>query len=261
MGHLRLGRLPKTHRWLRVIGILTGESVKADELSKATLHAAQAQLRELASDESFSYPFWLLVRLSWASRSDDFARALADLGIPATTDTPGLTFVSMVADRVRAESAPDQGRTAFGQIASLALTRTLNEEFKSGQYGLFDSTTGTLQQSIRELSKQSHFERASQRYFGDFLGRTLTYFIDRESANSLGASRGGLATVGDTQRLMVDIDRHAHESALILRKFAGDWYRKHQWESKGEISREEAHSFVAHALRKLRSELRFEAQR
>ena len=261
MGHISLGRLPKSQRWAKVLQLLQGSRGQADDLSRATLFAAERQLRELAHDESFSYPFWLLVRVSWASRSDDFASALANLGIQATASTPGLTFVSMVADRVRIEADRERGRTAFGQIAALALNRTLNEEFKASQPGLFGSTTANLQQSIRELSKQSHFERAAQRYFGDFLARTLTYFIDRETANSLGSPGGGLATVDDTQRLLSDIDKHAHDSAVILRKFAGDWYRKHQWEAKGEISREEAHRFVAHALKKLRSELRIEAAR
>lgn len=181
MGHVRLGRLPKSVRWSAVVRLLQGDRVAADDLSRATLHAAQRQLRELASDESFSYPFWLLVRVSWASRSEDFETALADLGIPATASTAGLTFVSMVSDRVRAEAERQHERSAFGQIAALALNRTLNEELKEGQRGLFESTTQSLQHSMRRLSKLSHFERAAQRYFGDFLARTLTSQYDVEA--------------------------------------------------------------------------------
>ncbi|MEO8538117.1 MAG: hypothetical protein ABI577_00135 [bacterium] len=201
-----------------------------------------------------------MVRISWASRSGDFAHEVNRLGIAANDTTSGLAFVSMVADRVRAELEREPSRNVFGRIAALALTRTLNAELLEGQPGLFNSTAGSLKQSVRELSKQSHFERASHRYFGDFLSRTLTYFLDREAANSLGTGQA-LASVADTQRLLDDVDRHAHQSARILRNFAGDWYSKHQWESKGEISRDEAHAFVAQALKKLRSELKLESQR
>jgi hypothetical protein len=261
MGHVRMGRLPKTQRWAAVLRLLTGARPQADAVSDATLFAAERQLRELASREEFSFPFWLLVRLTWASRSDNFVGALNELGLDATPATSGLAFVSMVADRVRDELARAGESDAFTALASLALNRTLNAEFRSGQFGLFQSTTADLQGQLRQLSKQSQFERLAQRYFGDFLGRTLTYFLDREAANSLATGPGGLASVSDTQELLAAVERHAHQSAVIMRKFAGDWYSKHQWESRGEISREETHGFVAQALRKLRSELRFEAGR
>jgi hypothetical protein len=44
-----------------------------------------------------------------------------------------------------------------------------------------------------------------------------------------------------------------------METFAADWYSKHNWEAKGEISVVEAQGFVAVALRKLRSEFKMGA--
>jgi hypothetical protein len=140
------------------------------------------------------------------------------------------------------------------------LSRALSETVGESQRSFFGSTLEDLQAQLRSLSSQQQFERVSQKYFGDFLGRTLTYFLDREATNALGTG-GGLASVSDTRELLAAVDLHAHQSAAIVRRFAGDWYRKHQWESKGEITRDDAHAFVAYALQKLRSEVRHEGGR
>jgi hypothetical protein len=44
-----------------------------------------------------------------------------------------------------------------------------------------------------------------------------------------------------------------------METFAADWYAKHNWEAKGEVSKAEAQAFVAVALRKLRAELKLGA--
>ena len=55
------------------------------------------------------------------------------------------------------------------------------------------------------------------------------------------------------------IDLHARQAAAIMREFAGGWYSKQNWETKGEITLNDAQRFVAVALRKLRTELKQES--
>ena len=85
------------------------------------------------------------------------------------------------------------------------------------------------------------------------------YFLDRETSNHIGPGHS-LATVEQSADFARAIDTHARQSARILRDFAGGWYAKHNWESKGNISQQEVAGFVAVALRKLRSELKREAR-
>ena len=48
----------------------------------------------------------------------------------------------------------------------------------------------------------------------------------------------------------------AQWNVTYQRQFAEDWYGKHNWQSRGEISQQEARGFVAYALQKLRTQLK-----
>jgi hypothetical protein len=69
-------------------------------------------------------------------------------------------------------------------------------------------------------------------------------------------SNKSFRTSNDSAAFIEALDIHARESARIMERFAADWYSKHNWQSKGEISRDEAQGFVAVALRKLRTEFK-----
>ncbi len=68
MGHIRLGRLPKTLAWRDVIGLLDTEPDDAASIASATVRAADSRLRKLASDPSLAFSVWLLVRAMTAAR-------------------------------------------------------------------------------------------------------------------------------------------------------------------------------------------------
>ena len=127
MGHLRLGRLPKTYNWQAVVDLLNDSPADAPAVARATIKAAETRLRELARDPSLTYCFWLLTRIAWSSREPDFNRALAELGLQPTDNGLALSFISQVSDHVRSELAryPESG--PFSELASLALRRALSE--------------------------------------------------------------------------------------------------------------------------------------
>ncbi len=132
-----------------------------------------------------------------------------------------------------------------------ALTETLGTEGRS----LFGSSIEDLERAFRRHSSAVQFGEQATRFFADFAARTLRFYVERELANSL-TPGGGLATVADTGRFAEALDTHVRQSARIVEDFAAGWYAKHHWESKGALSREEVARFAAHALRKLRAELR-----
>ncbi len=86
------------------------------------------------------------------------------------------------------------------------------------------------------------------------MSRTLASLVDRELSNHVGI--GPLSTIGDSLEFVRALNTHAWQAAGIVEAYAGGWYSKYNWESKGQISQEEAQHFVAYALRKLRSELK-----
>jgi hypothetical protein len=254
MGHIRLGRLPKTRRWQGVVQLLDESPDDVAAVARASLEASTGRLRELGNDPSLAFCFWLLARISSASRSADFNAELAELGLPADGDNSALEFVARVSDRARAEFPlhPDSG--PFGELASLALRRALTETVGQEGRSFFGTSVEDLQAALRRHSRPESFGLVVRRFFADFLSRTLRFFVDRELSNNVGLGHR-MQTVDDGREFMAALDLYSRQSARILERFAPDWYSKHNWESKGKISREEARRFVAVTLRKLRSEL------
>lgn len=255
MGHLRLGRLPKTRRWGEVVELLDSSPGDTAAVAGAVIEAADHRLRALASDPSLTYCFWLLTRITWASRGRTFVDELADAGIEVAPDESALTFISRVTDRARAELSQYPESGPFSELASLALRRALSETVGQQGPSLFASSLEDLQQACRTYSTQAQFGVLARRFFGDFLARTLRYFVDRELSNHVGGA-GRLSNIDESLDFSEALDTYARQSARIVEEFAGGWYSKHNWESRGEIGRDEAQGFAAYALRKLRMEIR-----
>lgn len=254
MGHLRLGRLPKTRRWREVVELLYSSPDDTGAVARATALAAERRLRALASDPSLTYCFWLLTRIAWASRSPSFAEELTDLRVALAPEESVLTFISKMTDRVRSELSEYPESGPFSELASLALRRTLTETIGQQGPSLFDSSLEDLRQAFRAYSTRDRFGSLARRFFGDFLARTLRYFVDRELPNHVGVS-ASLSGVAEAVEFKEALDLYARQSARILEEFAAGWYSKHNWQSASRISLDEARGFTAVALRKLRMEL------
>ncbi len=260
MGHQRLGRLPKTRRWTEVVDLLDASPEQTAVIAYRTARAAERRLRALANDPSLIHCFWLLVRLTWAARGRDFVADVGRLGLRADPTGPTIAFIAHVSDVVRPEVSRHPESGPFGELASLALRRTLSETVGQSTPSLFGSTVDELRQAFRDHSTQPRFGTLARRFFGDFLARTLRYFVDKELGNHVGPSHA-LTDVERAAEFKDALDTHARQTARIMEGFAADWYSRHNWESQGEISGEEAGRFVGQALRKLRDELRHEADR
>jgi hypothetical protein len=144
MGHLRLGRLPKTRRWVDVVRLLETSPEDTAGIAAGVIFAADQRLKYLASDPSIGYCFWLLTRIAWASRQPDFQQTLSNLGLNTDSNTPVLTFISRLTDHIHIETASNTSSGHFTEISSLALRRTLSETV--GQYtgSLFGANLDSL---------------------------------------------------------------------------------------------------------------------
>ena len=255
MGHLRLGRLPKTRRWTQVVGLLDSGSLDTGELAAAVLEAADSRLRQLANDQGLGYSFWLLTRIALAARGDTFVEDLSRLGITADPGISSLQFIAQVADRAREELSNSPSEGDFAELGSLALRTALTETVGQQGPSLFGSSIEDLQTAFRGYSTQVQFGRLAHRFFGDFFARMLRSFVDRELSNHVGTA-SGLSNLSESRSFLDGLDLHARQSSRIMEEFAGGWYSRHGWESQGQINRDETQRFVAYALRKLRAEIK-----
>ena len=259
MGHTVVARLPASERWRVVVGLLHAPNPDAPAVAGATVLAAERRLRQLGHDPSLTYCFWLLTRLASAARGPDFLDEVARLGVPARRDDTALQFVARVADRARSELGRHPESGPFGEIASLALGRALAETVGTEGRSLFGSSLEDLERAFRRHASDRQFGDLAGRFFGDFVARTLRFYVDRELPHAVGG--GGLATVGASADFAAALDLHSRQTARAVELFAVGWYGKRRWETLGAIGHEDAQGFVAHALQKLRTALLLEAGR
>src|SRR5207249_4150951 len=116
MGHIRLGRLPKSRNWSQVFDTLDDTSLSPPQLASAVSKAAKDEISDLQHDAGINYCFWTLVRVVSAARKDDFASELERLGIRANNLTSGLIFVQRVAQAVERQLGARGLRSVLVQL-------------------------------------------------------------------------------------------------------------------------------------------------
>jgi hypothetical protein len=245
-------------RWQRVVGLLEQTPEDTPAIALATVEAADRRLRELANDPSLGHCFHVLVRLAEDAQGPAFAAALETLGLDPHESPAALTVIGRITDNVRAELAQHPESGPFGELASLAMRRALSETVGQEGRSLFGSSAEDIAEAFRRHGRPERFGIVARGFFGDFLARTLRFFVDKELANTTGGHHA-LRDSEDARAFDQALDLYARQSARILQDFGPEWYPKHHWESAGAISRQQAQGFVAHALQKLRAELRVSA--
>lgn len=255
MGHLRLGRLPKTRRWIEVVQLLDTAHGDLAGIAAQVVNASDAQLKALESDPSLGYCFWLLTRISWASRQPSFQQTLSKLGITADSETSVLSFISRLSERVHAETDSNTNSGHFAEISSLALRRALSETLIQHSGTLFGNNVDNLKMALEAHSRPDQFAKLSRKFFAEFFARTICSLVDRELSYHVGRDRP-LRTSADSAAFMDALNIYSRESARIMETFAAVWYSKHNWQTKGEVTLEEAQGFVVVAIRKLRTEFK-----
>lgn len=257
MGHTELGVLPKSAKWRAVTALLAAPQIDAAQVAATTATAAADRLAALRGDPSIGYCFWLLTRLAAAARGPDFQEGVRSLGISIQPGDTAMALIARVADVSRTELNRYPASGPFGEMAALALRRALAETVGTESQSLFGASMADLERAFRRHSSPVQFGELSKRFFGDLYARTLRYYVERELQNQVGAT--ALPSVAAANEFSDALALHARETAHYVEGFAAAWYDKHNWQQGGAIGPQETTAFVAHALRKMRTEITREA--
>lgn len=257
MGHMRLGSLPDTTRWQRVVGLLAeGGDVAA--IAGATSDAAQQGLDLAHGDAGLSYSIYLLSQFALAARQEDFAGALNGLGINTPSD-PGLfDIVGGFSEAIDQHLFHSGKRTDIGEMAQLAAVESLTALVGPRSQSLFGTTTAEIQDAAYQLSTKKGFSTLAHDFFSRFAQRFLTYHLGRELSNHVGGN-GRFADPSESSDFVRQLGTHCREAAEIVREFSGGWYSKANFE--GGISQQKAKNFANYALTKLKQELKIRGDR
>jgi hypothetical protein len=80
MGHRLLGQLPATRNWQKVIALLEATDDPA-KIADATSQAAKRGLDLAKRDLGVADTVYMLMKLVWSARSENFRQELSNLGI------------------------------------------------------------------------------------------------------------------------------------------------------------------------------------
>jgi len=255
MGHIRLGRLPKTQPWQGVFGCLASDSFEPPAFARETAAALQQELTSLKRDPTLNYCFWVLTRLATASRTGDFQRTLESLGVSAKHVTSRLAFLSEIARAVSRAAARRKGHPLFSQVAELALRETLASSVLSHPSSMFADPVEDVQNACRSFSTRKAFGETGKRFFAHFLSRCVRYVIDKELSNRIG-SDSSLSSPEQAVNFHRALDLYCYQSAKIVEDYAGGWLSKHNWETNNDVPESATRAFTAYAVEKLQLELR-----
>jgi hypothetical protein len=254
MGHLRLGTLPKTLKWNRVVGLLEESPDDSGLIAAATIQASRRELQMLRGDPSIGYCFWLLTRITWYARQSDFVERIQQIGIPIASSTSTFSFISGVSEHARQQCTRLGGSSIFREMAYLALKQTMSEITLTSANSLFGSSIANIQEACRANSSKKQFGIVSRRFFAGFLSQFLRYFVDKELSNHVGPGNRieNILAANDFGNALT---AYAWQSSKIMEDFAAGWFAKRSWETEGDITTEDAQKFVAVALRKMQMEV------
>ena len=252
MGHVRLGRLPKTREWSQVVALLA-EGADVGKLAAAVAIAAESELISARGDPVLANTVWLLTQLPLAARSGRFAAELAALGFEAGSEQSLLNIIAGFSGAVDSQISGTVGRTDLGELARQAATESLTSLVGGQMPGLFGTQADDLQIELAKFATKDRFARLSRDFFARLTLKTLNYYLSRVLSDYVGPGRA-LPALHDESNFRDALERHCREASLIVEQFAGGWFSKANYQRR--LTREAAQNFSDYALKKVRDELR-----
>lgn len=251
MGHERVGALPKTKKWERVvrdIASFNGEEDKSRQIANATLDNVRSRFEFIQRHAGVHAAFKFLTGLAVSGAGGTGA---PDLRLP---DNP-TPFA--VARALNTAVETNKGSTEYAAIASAAAADAIANWYaqNSEQPSLFGSSEQNAQ-IWRKAGTASGFCEIARLFFAKFTERYLNYFLEREASavSKTIENRDLLQT--QLRRQIDSVSRHAFETARIAQSFAAGWYNRHAREAMP--TDDEIAGFLAIAFGKLREDLRRE---
>jgi hypothetical protein len=258
MGHVRLGTLPDTAPWRRVVALLADDA-EVDAVAQATSRAAHEGLEKARNDAGLVYCVWLLTQLVQAAQQDNFAPALREAGF-SVADQPSVfdlaTAFSVALDRHLHQR---HCRTDIGEMAQLAAVESLVYLVGQRSAGLFERTHEDVHRAAAGLANPKGFATLVHDFFARFCRRFLCYHLSRELSEHVGGN-GRFAAPEEHTAFLEQLAVHCQEAAAIMHDFAAGWYDKARSFGQ-EITQTKVRGFVGHAMTKLEGELELRGQR
>ena len=258
MGHSRIGTLPRTRGWDKVVEPLA-QGADVPVVASATLRAAELAFAWVQEDAGFRIAAQLMTEIGLAASTKDPVKALADLGIKLSDTTSTAEVAVAVGDVLDKQLAAMRQGSDFGEKAGAALVSAVVERLKDRLPTLIPPTPEDVGAALKGVGRANGFGQFARSFFGRLTNECLGYFLTKILGTKVGEGQR-FATNNQMAEFMGALKTHCYEVSGITEEFAGDWFSKHKFEEGGTISRKSIEGFAWYAMQKMRAELAARAQ-
>jgi hypothetical protein len=113
MGHIRLGRLPRTRNWDQVVSLISSGGGAA-EVALAAMWASRNGLKIGAADPTLIYSTWLLTQIPLAAKGGNFSEELRKRGLDVSQQ-PTLLVIWIISKSPGSPSPRWRGSSRIGR--------------------------------------------------------------------------------------------------------------------------------------------------
>lgn len=248
MGHLRLGHLPRTHRWKQVIGLLE-DGANLPELADASFRASLTGLSRVPSDPGFLSVLNTIIGLTAASREKNLKSALDQVGIDSDAQQSSFGFLASVADILSANLGAVYPRSDVGKIAQNAFLESLTKQIRGKSGSLFGEAEGT--KALTAPFRGSQFKTLMHEFYSGFTSRYLSYHLSRELPQHVGGGKQ-FANLEEHAKFTKQFDLYCRQTVRITDEFTPGWVGKAIYD--GDTGPDAVKRYAHVAFKKLASE-------
>ncbi|MBS1511652.1 MAG: hypothetical protein JST86_12475 [Bacteroidetes bacterium] len=224
MGHERVGFLPKSKSWNKVVESIHGYSEATPDVSiiaEQALKNIRQKFLALNTDLSFLASFKCLVVLSYANKAENPIGFLSENGIGVNENGSLFQLTSATQKWMEKQS----GSKEYNTLATKALVDTINNWVKTNQPGasLFGKNESILA-SWEKATNGAGFCEVSRDYFSRFTTNYLSYFLDRAASAQIDSITERNQFSDSIKNHISEISTHAFETSKIAQSFAAGWF-------------------------------------
>jgi len=230
MGHIRLGKLPRTYHWKKVIELLE-EAATVPELANASLAAARSCLQRVPEDPGFTQALTSIFKFIESARSDDFEAALLQNGFSVRHDASLFDVISGLKEKIDQDLNRNRVKSDISEIAQNSFTETLFKSVSTETASLFETTAKTLQNSLRRQLTGGRFKLLMHEFLSLFTRRYLNYYLSRELSNHVGPG-SRFQNIDEHKEFNRAFDLYVRQAVRIADEFTPGWFGKAQYEKR-----------------------------
>jgi len=257
MGHERIGFLPRSKQWSKIVNKLAfydGDLDSVKQIAESTLQAIRKTYEAMPFDESIIKAVSFLATISFSAKQTNQTGYLIANGY---TVDPNISLYSLMSSAQKLITT-EKGSLEINKIAKDAALQAVidyQQKHKSNQLSLFGEETINVWKSA---GNGAAFCELAHSFFAAFTNRQIKYYLEREAASSIGDYAKLESFSQQLSEHTKTISDHAFDISKIMQSFAAGWFNKNA--ASTLPNEEQIKGFLNHSFQKLREEFRREGE-